>query len=240
MDIHNVMEEFVIGEVDSICDSFKKEGKDSQICTCDQCRRDTVCYVLNRIKPHYVVSHRGVLRESMEDIQDQQDKADVTALIYEGIRRVSHNQRPYADHDREEAKAASHAPLFNIPTIMGRVFNGLNFSPAFDCLMELYRDGGLVAMKDQNWQNPFTLQPQTAGVFNMWPAPVPASAPNLHDSFQYMIKISGGGYEELYYSFTIPVISEIGSSTFSMDRTFKLPDLYLFPPGEEKGQLSLV
>jgi competence protein ComFB len=241
MEIHNVMEDLVVAEVGSICDSFEKEsqgGKDASICTCEQCRQDTICYVLNRTAPHYVVSHRGASR--VESIETQQDKADLTALIYEGIRRVSHNQRPYGSHsiDKQD-RIKSETPVFSIPTIMGRVFSGLNFSPVADSVVELLQNGELVKMKDCNWQNPYKLIPNTNSAFTFWPAPIPAEKIGTHSAYQYTVKITGDGFEELSHSFTIPVKSEVSSSPFSMDRTFKLPDLYLFPPGEEKAQLNI-
>jgi competence protein ComFB len=89
-------------------------------------------------------------------------------------------------------------------------------------------------MKDSNWQNPYNLVPNTEGTFTFWPNPIPAEGVDLHKTFEYSIKIEAPGFETLNHFFKIPVISEIQSaSSFSMDRTFKLPDLYMFPPGTE-------
>jgi competence protein ComFB len=240
MEIHNMTEDWVIAEVNLLCDSIERDGIDKSICTCNQCRRDTICYVLNRMAPHYVVSHRGVARANQEGFDAQQSRADLTALVYEGIRRVSHNQRPYVDHDKEDADAGnSISPVFNIPIIMGRVFNGRNFSPVLESTVQLLQNNNIVSMKDTNWQNPYDLIPNISGTFTFWPGPVKAEKSGAVKAFQYMIKISGGNFEELSYSFTIPVISEESVSPFSMTKTFKLPDLFLFPPGEEKAQLVI-
>jgi competence protein ComFB len=233
-----MMEDWVIAEANLLFDSIEKDGRDTSICTCSQCRRDAICYVLNRTTPHYVVSHRGVARANLEGSDAQQSRADLTALVYEGIRRVSHNQRPYVDHNKEEAVKIT-SPVFNIPIIMGRAFDGRDFSPALESAVQLLQNEAVVSMKDTNWQNPFNLIPNTNGIFTFWPAPVQAEKSGVPNAFQYMVKISGGNFEELSYSFTIPVISEESVSPFSMTRTFKLPDLYLFPPGEEKAQLVI-
>jgi competence protein ComFB len=232
------MEELVIDEVNVICDSLEV-GKDKRICTCSQCRQDAVCYVLNRINPHYVVSHRGVARVNQD--ADHQGRADLTSLVYEGIKRVSHNQRPYFTHDRDASteKTPIDTPVFNIPTIMGRVFNGLNFSPVTGITVELLQNGVLAPMKDKNWQNPYVLIPNTGGTFTFWPQPVPAKKPEIRGVFEFTVKITAADFAELNHIFTIPVISEQGSTNFSLSRTFKLPDLYLFPPGEEKNQLVI-
>jgi competence protein ComFB len=40
-------------------------------------------------------------------------------------------------------------------------------------------------------------------------------------------------FETLIHYFKIPVISEVlMAASFTLGRTFKLPDLYMFPPGE--------
>jgi competence protein ComFB len=186
-----------------------------------------------------VVSHRGVARANQEGFEAQQNRADLTAMVYEGIRRVSHNQRPYVDHDKEDAAIEIASPVFNIPIIMGRVFSGLNFSPVLESIVQLLQNERIVPMKDTNWQNPYNLIPNTNGIFTFWPGPVKAEKSGVANTFQYMIKISGVNFEELSHSFTIPVISEENVSPFSMTRTFKIPDLYLFPPGEEKAQLII-
>ncbi|MDR2184100.1 MAG: competence protein ComFB, partial [Treponema sp.] len=124
-------------------------------------------------------------------------------------------------------------PVFNIPTIVGRLFNGVNFAPMSDVKVELHRDGDLEIMKDQNWQNPYNLVRNIGGTFTFWPEPVPAKSAGIRKIFEYSVKIESPGFEELSHVFRVPVISEIRTAgSFSPDRTFKLPDLYMFPPGE--------
>ncbi|MDR1143942.1 MAG: late competence development ComFB family protein [Spirochaetaceae bacterium] len=238
MEIHNTMEELVIDEVNAICDSLEAK-KNEGICTCSQCRQDAVCYVLNRTDPHYVVSHRGAAR--VNQAAGQQSRADLTSLVYDGIKHVSHNQRPYFTHNKDspEEKPSIDTPVFNIPTIIGRVFNGLNFSPITGITVELLQNGVLALMKDNNWQNPYVLIPNTGGTFTFWPRPVPAEKPEIRGSFEFTVKITTEDFAELSHIFTIPVISEQVGTNFSLSRTFKLPDLYLFPPGEEKDQLVI-
>jgi competence protein ComFB len=238
MDIYNTTEDLVIAEVNAICDSLETKGEKNDICTCSQCRQDAACYVLNRTEPHYVISHRGVARASQE--ADHQSRVDLTTLVYEGIKRVSHNQRPYFNHGKEPDKITLiNTPVFNIPTIVGRVFNGLNFSPMTNITVELLQGGTLAVMKDQNWQNPYTLIANMGGTFTFWPKPVPIDKIGVRENFEYTVKITAPDFAELNNGFTIPVISEELSSSFSLSRTFKLPDLYLFPPGEEKDQLII-
>jgi competence protein ComFB len=235
MELHNTVEDSIINQVMEIFDSLEKDGNPEKFCTCDQCRLDTSCYVLNRTEPHYIASNRGVTRVQQESIERQQREADIVALVWEGLKRVNHNQRPNAAHKTHTAAGAAGAtnPVFNIPTIVGRLFNGGNFAPLSDVKIDLLRNGDLVVMKDGNWPNPFSLVSNTEGSFTFWPEPIPATALDEHRSFEYSIRVESPDFETLHHFFKIPVISEVQTaSSFSLGRTFKLPDLYMFPPGE--------
>ena len=235
MELHNTLEATVISKVDEIFEALNTEGNNGKFCTCRQCRMDVICYVLNRTPPHYIVSNRGASRVLVEDIGRQQQTADISALIYEGLKQVSDNLRPNFKHFPEKGAAGngSEIPMFNVPTIMGRVFNGNNFAPLSGVNVELLWNGELVDMKDGNWQNPCHIVSNVEGNFSFWPAPVTASKDNKHKIFEYILRVSAPEFETLAHVFKIPVASEIrATGSFSLDRTFKLPDLYMFPPGE--------
>jgi competence protein ComFB len=240
MEIHNTTEDMVFTKVEAVFDSINKEGNPENFCLCYQCRMDTACYVLNRTEPRYIVSHRGVARVEQENMERQQKDADIVALVYEGLKRINHNQRPNALHQGVGAPAVVNTPVFNIPTIVGRLFNGTNFAPMSNVKVELHRNGELVSMKDNNWQNPYNLVPNTEGTFAFWPTPIPAETVDIHNIFEYSIRIEAPGLETLNHFFKIPVKSELQSAaSFSMGRTFKLPDLYMFPPGGDEEDMKL-
>jgi competence protein ComFB len=234
MDIHNTIEDIVYSSVQTIFDEIQKEGNPEGFCFCDQCRMDTICYALNRIEPHYIVSNRGFTRMEQDGIKRQQIEADIATLVYKGIRLVNHNQRPNAAHNSaSKADAGSSKPVFDIPTIVGRVFDGITFAPVSGVTVLLRCGGEPVDMRNTNWQNPFTLVSNTPGTFSFWPAPVPAEAQDIHKVFEYSLKIESSQYEDFTHFFKIPAISKVQSPYFySMERTFKMPDIYLFPPGE--------
>jgi competence protein ComFB len=237
MEVHNIVEDIVFAQVEAICDAIEKEPN-NVLCTCRQCRMDTACYVLNRSTPRYVVSNRGVARVEQESLEWQQREADIAALVYAGIKQVNHNQRPNFAHDKQRDDEAlnGNTPVYNIPTIIGRLFNGGNFSPLVDVDVELLRNGELVPMKDANWQNPCRLVSHTGGTFSFWPASIPAETENDRKTFEYTIRISAPGFELMNHHVRIPVISEKRSAdSFSLGRTYKIHDLYMFPPGDEDG-----
>ncbi|MDR1576514.1 MAG: late competence development ComFB family protein [Treponema sp.] len=234
MDIHNTTEDIVFSVAQTIFNDIEKEGNPGGFCFCDQCRMDTICYALNRLEPHYIVSNRGITRIEQDGMQWQQIEADIATLVYKGLRLVNHFQRPTAPHDGSSTPDAEKSePSFDIPTIIGRLFDGVNFAPVSGVTVTLRRDGELVAMRNLNWQNPYTLISNTPGTYTFWPAPIPAEAADLHKTFEYSLKIEGPDYDPLTHFFKIPAVGKIQTiSSYSLDRTFKLPDLYLFPPGE--------
>jgi competence protein ComFB len=235
-EIHNTVEDAVFSEIDDICAAIDRDGK-GDICTCPQCRMDAACYVLNRIAPHYVISNRGVARVEQESIERQQTVADITALVYEGIKRVTHNQRRTANHNLKlEDKVMADTPVYNIPTIVGRLFNGINFEPLSAVNVELRMDGNLVPMKDNNWQNPYCLVANTKGTFTFWPKPIVVETRGQCKNFEYSLHVEVPGFETLNHFFRIPMISDsVPVRSYSMARTFKLPDLYMFPPGKDEN-----
>ncbi|MDR3138166.1 MAG: late competence development ComFB family protein [Treponema sp.] len=235
LNIHNTVEDLVFAEVEEIFNSIEESGNPDQICTCQQCRIDTACFVLNRTKPRYIISNRGVARTETQPFEQQQKEADIITLVHEGIRQVNHNQRPFFSHkDSSENAVSFEKPVFNIPTIIGRLFNGLNFAPMADITIELRHEGKLVEMKDQNWQNPYHLVSNIEGTYTFWSSPIPAEAAGIYRIFEFAIQIEAPDFERVHHVFNIPVLSELKAvGSFSLGRTFKLPDLFMFPPGGE-------
>jgi len=244
MDIHNTNEDLVFSTVQLVFDSIQESGNPENYCLCYQCRIDTICYTLNRIEPHYIVSNRGFTRIEPTSIKRQQIEADITTLIYKGIRLVNHNQRPTAPHDGSIMSTPKiDSPMYDIPTIAGRIFNGVSFEPIVGIDISLYCDGELVVMRNSNWQNPFRLVPSTPGAFSFWPLPLPAVAPDVVKDFKFSVRINSPDYEPVIHFFNISATSKFHNpQSYALNRTYKLPDLYIFPPaaGEEKFQRYVV
>ncbi|MDR2632416.1 MAG: late competence development ComFB family protein [Treponema sp.] len=237
MGLYNINEDRVTVEVNGIFDLIERKGNPQKICTCSQCRTDTMCYVLNRMEPHYVVSNRGLARLEREAITYQQKKADIVSLIYEGINQVQHRLRPFAKHTgTAEPQESDHTPVFMVPGIIGRIFNGINFAPLEEAQIELRREACLVPMVDSNWQNPYNLVSSIPGIFTFLPAPLPADAKGIHQKLGFSLTIKASGFEAVLHTFAIPVLSDMPRPTsFSMKRIFRLPDMYLFPSDAEEA-----
>jgi len=234
MDIHNTSEDIVYHTADQVFLEIKKSGNPDNLCLCEQCKVDTICYTLNRIDAHYIVSNRGLTRVQQNGIKRQQTEADVTTLIYKGLKLVNHNMRPTAPHDGssiQERKIAQ--PFFDVPTISGRIFDGVSFEPIVGVDISLFCEGEIVPMRNNNWQNPYAIIASTPGAYSFWPAPIPTEAADIERVFHYTLKINSPDYELLSHFFSITIVSKFHSpNSYALNRTFKLPDLYLFPPGE--------
>jgi competence protein ComFB len=235
MEIHNLFEELVFAEVETAFANINSKNKGNAVCTCWQCRLDVACYVLNRVKPHYIVSSRGIQHDEQLDLEKQQRAADIASLVYRGIEQVNLNRRPGFKHTPgAEPVNAPAAAYFNIPVIIGRLFNGRTFEPASGISVELYIDGQLAVMKDANWQNPCELIKKTEGTFTFWPASVPADRTGEQKLFNFLIKASLPDLPPLAYYFELPVISEKDQiNAVTMNRTHKISDLYLFDVVEQ-------
>ena len=236
MDIRNTNEDIVFNAVQSIFNEVKKSGNPEKLCLCYQCRTDTICFALNRIEPNYIVSNRGFSRIEQTSIKRQQIEVDIATLIYKGLRLVNHNLRPTATHDGSSVmvpQESQHDPIYDIPTISGRIFNGVSFEPIVGIDVSLYCEGALIEMRNNNWQNPFTMVQSTPGIYTFWPAPITAETLDTTNKFNFMLKVDAPDFEPFQHFFTITATSKFNDpQSYSMNRSFKLPDLYLFPPGE--------
>lgn len=229
------MEDIVHAEIENVCAEMLKNPVYQGLCTCAQCRMDVACYVLNRVQPRYFVSSRGLEREGIFSFEKQQNGADLIALIFEAFDKVTHNRRP--NHNHENAGESSTVqtmpehPVFNIPAIIGRVLNGQNFAPMAEISVGLYYEGKLLKMNNKNWQNPCFLNSKTEGTFTFWPDSLPADTVDESHVFEFLLQADAHGFEPLHHIFEVPVVSEhIFADTLSMERTLKLPSLYMFPP----------
>lgn len=230
MDIRNLMEDYVKATVHELFDAEKK-GSTSTWCSCDQCRMDVACYVLNRLKPEYVISGRGVAYSEQDYQEKLQKTADVVSLVREAWAKINSAPRPYHSHGAKhvEAQAAS-GPLYNLPPIMGRLFNGNNFEPIASGSIELHSDEGLMPMIDANWQNPYPMVQNTAGTFIFWPSPAAAASVGEKKRFSFTIAAALSGFDALSHFLELDLEAEAEAvRSFSLAKVHKLPDLYVFP-----------
>ncbi|MCL2557901.1 MAG: late competence development ComFB family protein [Treponema sp.] len=231
MELHNISKAIVFAVVDKLLRSIAEQGNPEKLCLSEQCRMDTVCYTLNRIEPRYVISSRGINHLDHNWGWKQQIEADVASIALKGLRMVSNKQRP-ASGEEALPDPTTCGLYFEIPTISGRVFDGKTFAPLAGIKVELWQDGKLVPMRNHNWQNPCLLVANTPGTYTFWPAPVQAESADEERVFSYSLKVQDPGYETIAHFFKAPAAVSSPFQANSSRPGLKLPDIYLFPPGE--------
>lgn len=236
MEIRNLMEDAVFAIVGELFDLEEREPT-LGFCTCPQCRLDVACFVLNRIKPEYIVSGRGLAYSEKDMLEKVQRRADIITIAREGWSKVSHRPRENSAHGQVPAAVLPPGPAFNIPAIMGRAFNGLNFEPLALGTVLLLLDGKPAPMVDQNWPNPFVFALGTEGNFTFWPRPEKAGAAGEVRAMSAELRLVAEGFESLSHFFEFEVTAEKeAKEEFSLLHIHKLPDLYVFPVGSAEGE----
>jgi competence protein ComFB len=231
MTVHNYAEEEVMGKVDEIFDAEEAKPKRS-FCTCDFCRADVACFVLNRVSPLYQTSGRGLGHRELDYREKLQREADLATLIYRGIERITATQRPhvYGNAVSEEDQEAQ-GNYFNFPQILGRLFHSTSFEPLIEVPVRLLSESGEeLKMTDTRWSNPCFIPANTPGIFSFWPVSEKAGAPGERKSVEFKIAVDAEAYEPLRHYFSVPLVSEEGRLRYvSGSRVLTLPDLFLVP-----------
>lgn len=237
MNVHNIMEEKVFNHVNDLYNQMKEQNVSWLSCDCEQCRLDTASYVLNRIPPRYVVSGRGVSHNASLD--DTQLRADINALVMEGIQAIANARRPYHAQKTVTNVVDVENPAFNFPTFIGSVYDGTTFEPLAGAKIVLRYNNDLAEMVDYTWQNPNVSTAVTKGVFSFWVKPVAASKVGENGVFSFTIEVSAEGFDSIVYDFTVPLVSE-SQPKFSLNSTYslKVQDFYLFPKDLENNMDS--
>ncbi len=233
MTVHNFAEESVLKAVSEVFEAEETKPK-KRFCTCDFCRSDVACYVLNRVPPQYQTSGRGLAHRDIDYQEKLQREADLVALVYRGIERITEIKRPHGYADGSGEKYEEQAPdgfFFNYPQILGRVFDSAKFEPISGVDVTLKtEDGGLIRMTDPRWSNPCTVSPNTPGIFSFWPMPEKADAGGIRRDRELEIAVDIPGFDQLRHYFTITLVSVEGYLRYpSGNLGITLPDLFLIP-----------
>jgi competence protein ComFB len=222
------MEEMVYAAVNDLFDTAKMNKAPWLTCSCNQCRLDTICYVLNQMPPRYIKSGRGLAYSQFEDATTDKSQlaADIRRIGLEGMKKVLSSKRP---HTRLPTDLPD-APVFNFPTFVGRIFDGQTFEPAKDVSVLLLMDSVKAESIDHSWENPYHITAHTPGTFTFWVKPVGAENDGQKKVFPFEIQVKRRGFDPIQYFFELGVTSEsIIRTAYTAEHAFILPDLHLFP-----------
>lgn len=229
MNVQNLMEAIVESEVNKLYEQAKKEKAAWLTCDCPNCRMDTICYVLNRIPPKYVVSSRGITHV-VGKWDNHQISADLDTIAFEGMKIVSSTKRPFhSQNSIIPEKQKEPVPAFNFPAFLGNIIDGATFEPISGATVLLKSGSKQAQMVDKSWTNPCVTCDATKGTYSFWVKAEPAKKEGLNKKFKFTLEISAEGYTPLKYNFEVPAISD-AETKYQLESTFslKLKDIVLF------------
>lgn len=225
--IHNLMETLVLRVVEEISEEDAAGGQPTY-CTTPDCRMDVACFVLNRIPQRYVNSARGQAHVEDDLHNDMQLRVDVVTLVHEGLRRVTSTRRSF--YDQTDDAPPVEGPVFCLPILKGRLFNGLDFTPIIDVPVQLRLDDELIPMTDNRWSNPYIIPSNTPGTYIFLPRPLAAGASGEQRTFEFELRVEDDRYEPFHHFLTVDVTSRSAPPDL-MDASadHRVPDLYVLP-----------
>ncbi len=231
LNVHNIMEEQVISRVNQLYRQVKAKGTSWLTCDCENCRLDTINYVLNRIPPRYIVSGRGVAYNQGTLLKDSQLNADIDRICLDGMKLVSTAKRPYHKVATlmDNKEPGSKQPMFNFPTFIGNVFDCSTFEPITGANILLKLNGKAAFMMDSSWSNPCETYAASHGSFTYWVAPRAARVDKENREFTFIIEATMEGYSPVTYSFVVPLVSEtLDKRELNSVYSLKIQDIFLF------------
>lgn len=231
MEVHNLMEDYVQQRIKEIYTQLTEKKIEWLTCNCESCQMDALCYVLNRIKPSYIISGRGHVYANQK-MENQQLKADVDAVAIEAIRVISSIQRPYhkiVAKQKEISGNPENIPYYNFPVFSGTVYDGTTFEPLIDAKITLKDKNGNTPMQDFSWTNPSKTYKPTNGSYTFWPQSLTAENLGSTRKFNFTVEVTAEGYYPASYAFDIILESQEGiKNTINQSLTVKIQDLFLF------------
>lgn len=82
----NHMEDVAKGIMDTML------AGDADVCLCERCQSDRMSYVLNRVRPRYVVLDKGAVYPKLDELRDKYSM-ELFTLIHEAAAIVKDNPK---------------------------------------------------------------------------------------------------------------------------------------------------
>lgn len=214
--LKNTLEEMVINKVEKAFQSA-----DDDICKCVQCRKDVTVYVLNNIKPRYIISTRGMLHEAANTKERSKIDEEIDILLPEGMDRVKDHKRPNFDHNDTESRlwdvvgkterfTMTDYSNYNYPFFIGAVCDSENEELLSDVRVSLFVNGELAECWDGNWPNPYITSSKSGGKFAFWPRALKEEDPEapLVKDFAFKVRLEHDAYQPKEIDFNIKMESQ--------------------------------
>lgn len=202
MKLKNYQEDVVLRAIDIALEEEPELVADSVFVN------DVAAYVLNRIPPRYVMSERGFLRLTVEQLAEGNGNRslaniiELMILVNRGI-EIVRNRRPSPDLKDDSTGGAlepDDAVVFvhNYPQFIGRIVDAETEEPVYGAVVTMYLDGDQVPPAEPGWSNPYRTHPQTKAFFSFWPHP--AKSEHEVAICQLLFSVEHPDYESLSHT----------------------------------------
>jgi len=213
--LKNTLEELVVDKVEA---AFKNVDESK---TNIHNMKDVVVYILNNIKPRYIISTRGMLHEATNTSAKKKIEDEINGIMSEAIEQIINNPRPIEEGEvqpnslREifgmtDRFSMTEYYSFNFPFFIGNVKNSKTDGPLSGIEATLYINGELAEEFDSSWPNPYITSDKSECKFAFWPKPIKAENNEAitYKDMLFEIKFSGNSIMPSTTSFTIKLESQ--------------------------------
>lgn len=152
----NLME----NRVSKLTDFFLKE---KNVAVNSNIRLDIIAYTLNRIKPEYITSAKGVIHTLIKN-ESTQINADILSIIADAYKMF--------EERKDERKNSGVLPLIKesgyyivYPSLVGNIIESDTFQKVKNAEVYVYGKGELLAGYGDNFPNPLKISETTPGKF---------------------------------------------------------------------------
>jgi competence protein ComFB len=212
--LKNTLEEIVVQKIEQAFPEYRDN------CQCLQCRKDATVFILNNLKPRYIISTRGMLHEMNNTSERTKVEKEIEDLLPEALTRVNEHRRPNFEHGPDNgslSETLGHTERFtmtdgyqfNFPFFIGEVCDA-DGKPLSNVQVTLLIDGQTAEGWDGNWPNPYETSEKSGGKFAFWPRPLPASRNDGDETREmaFATRLSTPGHEDRIIEFSISMESQ--------------------------------
>lgn len=229
MIIKNTAEEMVIHAVDEMIKDLKDPAWQNSIY-----RNDLICYVLNRVKPMYVTSSRGVIHQEIDSEKDVQKQVDLFSLIAEGVRVIGSRRKDENEkEDFHEFESTTEQFYYNFPYFIGKVISTINWDGIPDVVVTLKHrienDFVNTEMINAQWTNPHIISERTKGYYTFFPKPLEdQNKDSTSQTFEFKILYEHPRFELIERYFHLDITSEkMIYHVFRKGNSHRLEDVFI-------------
>ncbi len=199
-------------------------------------KNDLACYVLNRLKPMYVTSGRGVIHSESKLDKNLQEHVDIFALVAKGMRVIYSRRKGDEITSQEQTISKDYKNegyYFHFPCFVGKIISLDTWEEVSGIAVTLkYKTNSSyksVAMINSLWHNPYIISDKTSGYYTFYPKPIEDNYNNSTTrKFELLIVAEQPNSQKVKKSFKIERTSErMKKASLQKETTYRIEDFYI-------------